>query len=101
MKGIRFYEEFKTPQDKRKGKSAGTVVAAIVENGVYFTQNHTKEGKPTQTACYECVCAVYARPNSPVCSSGVALEYLSKNCKRIPESKAREIHPKLFEYLDD
>jgi len=43
---------------------------------------------------------LYDRPNSPVASTGVSRAYLRDECKRISEKRARELHPKLFEYLE-
>lgn len=83
MKDIRFYEEFTS---KRKGLSAGTVVAVGLSNPVLGE--------------YEAVGAVFDRPNSPVASTSVHSNYLYKNCKRVSEQRARQVHPRLFEYLD-
>ncbi len=88
MKGIRFYLEF-TDQSKRQ--SGGTVVAALVLNGCYWSSG---------TCCYEAIAAVFNQPNSLVAGTGVALDYLRLKCKRISEPKARTIHPALFERLD-
>jgi len=88
MKGIRFCHEF---NDKSKRHSAGTVMAALVGNGLYWSA-----GK----ACYETVCALFDHPNSAVCGSGVSLDYLHEKCKRVGEDQARTIHPVLFKRLD-
>ena len=88
MNGIRFYEEF---TDKSKRKPGGTVVAARVLNGIYRSS-----GK----ACYEALAGLFDHPDSPVAGTGVAVDYLHQNCKRISEIKARTIHPVLFERLD-
>jgi hypothetical protein len=88
MNGTRFYLEFK---DKSKRQSGGTVVAALVLNGSYWSS-----GK----LCYEALAALFERANSPVAGTGVALDYLRQKCKRISEAKARIIHPALFERLD-
>lgn len=92
MKGIRFYLEHDSPAHKRKGEHNGNVFAAFVENGVYFS------GK---TPAYEGLGALTDEPNSPVCGTSASLEYLWKNCKCISEAKARKIHPRLFERLDN
>src|SRR5258708_16009167 len=89
MNGIRFYEEFR---DKSKAQSAGTVVAALVCNGSYWS---------TDKVCYEAICGLYEQSNSVVCGGGVSLDYLRARCKRISEIKARTIHPSLFERLDE
>jgi len=88
MNGIRFYLESK---DKSKHKLGGTVVAALVLNGSYWSSG---------TICYEALAAVFDWPNSPVAGTGVAWDYLRQKCKRISEAKARTIHPALFERLD-
>ncbi len=87
MKGIRFYLEFR---DASKRQCGGTVVAALVLNGTYWSSG---------TVCYEALAALFDRPNSPVAGTGVALAYLRLKCKRICEAKARGIHPALFERL--
>ena len=88
MNGIRFYEEL---TDKSKRKSGGTVVAALVLNGGYWSSG---------TICYEALAAVFDWPNSPVAGTGVACDYLRQKCKRVSEARARSIHPALFERLD-
>lgn len=89
MKGIRFYEEF---TNTTKKVSEGNVIAAFVANGTFW-----QSGKP----CYETLDAVYFRPNSPVASSSISLDFLRRFCKRVSEARAREIHPALFERLDE
>jgi hypothetical protein len=99
MKGIRFYLEYTTPADKNRatrkepGNHEGNVFAAFVENGVFY-------GGDTW-AQYEGLGAVYFHPNSAVASTSAPLSYLSTYCLRISECQAREIHPRLFEWLDD
>jgi hypothetical protein len=88
MSGIRFYEEF---SDRSKRRSAGTIVAAMVCNGVYWTDG---------MICYEAVAGLFDRPNSPVAGTGVARDYLSQKCKRTSEANARTVHPALFERFD-
>jgi hypothetical protein len=88
MNGIRFYLEF---TDKPKHEPGGTVVAALVLNGSYWSSG---------TICYEAIAAVFDWPNSPVAGTGVAADYLRWECKRISRAKARTIHPALFERLD-
>jgi hypothetical protein len=84
VKGFRFYEEF---ADKRKGASEGNVVAVLVANGL------------SSTGLYDAIAGVDERPNSPVAGTGVQPLYLRKRCKRVSESRAREIHRQLFAYL--
>ena len=88
MNGVRFYLEF---TDKSKRWPGGTVVAALVLNGSYWSSGRL---------CYEAIAALFDRPNSPIAGTGVALDYLRQKCKRISEAKARIIHPALFERLD-
>jgi hypothetical protein len=88
MSGICFYLEF---SDKSRRRSAGTIVAALVCNGLYWSSG---------TICYEAIAAVFDWPNSPVAGTGVAFDYLRQKCRRISEAKARAIHPALFERLD-
>ena len=98
MKGIRFYLEHPSPAAKRKGQHAGTVLAVDVdEHGCprwFFSAGEVID------SMVECMGAIYAQPNSPVCSTSVGREYLTRQCKRIAEAQAREIHPALFERLE-
>jgi hypothetical protein len=64
MKGIRFYLEFR---GKSKRKPVGTVVAALVINGGYWS-----DGK----VYYEAFAALFDWPNAPLAGTGVALDYL-------------------------
>ncbi len=88
MNGIRFYLEFTDPSKRQSG---GTVVAALVLNGSYWSSGRL---------CYEAIAALFDRPNSPVAGTAVALDYLRRKCKRISEAEARIIHPALLERLD-
>jgi hypothetical protein len=97
MKGVRFYLEHKTPQDKRRGKHSGNVCAVVLNHP---SGNHPLAYKSGPVWCYEAICGIFDRPNSEVAGTGVSINGLRENCKRIPESKAREIHPNLFRVLD-
>jgi hypothetical protein len=88
MSGICFYQEFR---DQSKHRSVGTIIAALVCNGLYWSSG---------SVCYEAIAGVFDQPNSPVAGTGVACDYLRRKCKRISEAKARTIHPALFERLD-
>ena len=88
MNGIRFYLEFK---DRPKRKSLGTVVAALVCNGSFWSS-----GK----ICFEAIAGLFDCPDSAVCGGAVSTDYFRQNCKRIGEAQARTIHPALFERLD-
>ena len=87
MNGIRFYLEFR---DTAKRRCDGNVVAALVCNGSYWSGG---------VLCYEALGAVFDHPDAPVASTGVALDYLRRKCKRISEAAARRVHPALFERL--
>jgi len=50
--------------------------------------------------CYEAVSGLFDRPDSVVCGTAVARDYLHDKCKRVSEARARIIHPALFETLD-
>ena len=88
MNGIRFYHEF---TNKAKRQSAGTVVAALVGNGHFWS---------TGKVCYEAIAGLFDQPNSVVCGTAVARDYLHDKCQPVSEAKARTIHPVLFERLD-
>jgi hypothetical protein len=44
--------------------------------------------------------AVYGHPDSACAGTSASRDYLRTKCKRVSESKAREVHPNLFRYLD-
>lgn len=97
MNGYRFYIEFPDKKSKRKATRknlvghSGTVVAIMPDCG-----RHNGNGY-----AYECVSGVFDHPNSQVCGGSVSPEYLRDVCLRVSEKQAREIHPALFEYLDE
>ena len=93
MKGWRFYEEFKSP---RRKVPIGNVVALDT-----IQKPHPLNADGHFQWQHGCISAVYYQPNSPVVYDSVALYYVRRYCKRISEAKAREIHPKLFEYLEE
>lgn len=101
MKGYRFYLEFPTAAAKKKsGKDhkghSGNVFAAMDVMGDGFRPFYSAmEGFK-----YEGLGAVYAWPNSGVAGTSASLDYLRSRCKRIPERRAREIHPTLFLRID-
>lgn len=91
MKGVRFYEEFDTRRAKRKGQGNGQVIAVLVANGV----------RPGGGGTYDAIgCPTYT-PNGMPCGVTATRDYLREKCRRIPEARAREIHPNLFTMLDD
>jgi len=87
MKGVRFYEEF---SNKRRGKSEGKVLAVDIE-WFYGESGYL----------HEAIGALFFHPNSAVGGTSVSPEYLRDSCKRISEAKARQIHPNLFEWLNE
>lgn len=96
MKGIRFYLEHNSNKDKRKGNHNGNVFAGFITDGGLF-QGTISKGE----VMVEGLGALYFEPNSPVCVTSASLSYLRYNCKRISEQQARQIHPKLFERLEN
>lgn len=96
MKGYRFYLEFESPKSKRRGEHTGNVFALFTASPPYYS--YVTEGLSIWVQ--EGAGAVFFEPDSPVCGCSISLEYLQTRCKRISESKAREIHPRLFDYLD-
>ena len=100
MKNYRFYLEYATPAEKRKGtvknpgNHSGTVLALLLDdNNRPFYQG--------QSLNMDCISSVQAIPNSGVCFSGCSRGYLAENCRRIPERLARQIHPALFTHLEE
>lgn len=100
MEGIRFYEEFK---DKGKGESAGVVCAILVDNyRIIDSYRGNKRHSRRYEKFWDGVAGLFSdTPNSHVASTGISDIYLKEECKRISEKKARVIHPRLFEYLDN
>lgn len=94
MKGVRFYEELEH-KNRKAERSKGTVVAVLDGTG-----RIEKNGDGSLHYVLDAVGGVFERPNSPVASTAVDRSYLDKETRRIPEGKAREIHPELFRYLD-
>ena len=88
MKSIRFYHEFK---DKGKRHSAGTVVAVLIVNGRFRSEDKI---------CYEALAGLFDHPDSVVCGTAVSLDYLHEKCKRIGQARAQTIHPALFERIN-
>jgi hypothetical protein len=90
MRGFRFFEEY---GDAARGESTGNVIAIPTAEPSFVQPGGI---------CFPVVCASQeARlPNSPVRPAYVNVEYLGKRCRRITELRARAIHPRLFEYLD-
>jgi hypothetical protein len=97
MKAIRFYLEYPTAADKRTatraelGNHTGNVIATF--DG---TEAVTSQGPQV-----DALAAIFDRPNSPVAGTAVSLEYIRERAKRISEAQARQIHPELFNRLDE
>ena len=94
MKGVRFYLDHASAHDKRNGNGNGNVTAILASNGTY-------QAYPSNEACYDGIGAIFNTPNSDVASTGVSVQWLRDNGKRISETEARAIHPRLFQYLDN
>ncbi len=103
MKGYRFYLEYPNKTEKNKGtvkkpgNHTGNVLALILDetNSPLWWIGQGKQ------ILFDCISAVHFYPNSPVCGGFCNNGYLQNNCKRIPERLAREVHPQLFECLDE
>jgi hypothetical protein len=95
MKGYKFYLEYPDSKSKRKatrknlGKHSGNCVATW--NSWFLSETDWNVDAITSIQDYS---------NCPVCCTSVSFCYLREKCKRISEQQAREIHPKLFNYLD-
>lgn len=95
MKDFRFYLEYDSPAAKRKGTVKnpgphnGTVIAVMPENRWHGSKD----------VMFEAIGSVQNIPDGGVCGTSASRAYLSENCRRIPESLARQIHPTLFQAL--
>lgn len=96
MKYVRFYLEYGSKANKRKGVHEGNVLALLDTMGDGFRPQYMGDLQYS----HECISAVFFHPNSAVCGTQCHVRYLREECKRIPEWKARQIHPNLFAYLD-
>ena len=100
MKGYRFYLEYPNKKEKRHGtrkkpgNHIGTVIAAY---GNWYLHHCNSELEHH----VDCIGAVFNEANSPVCGTSAALGYIDSRCKRISEKLARQIHPRLFVYLEE
>lgn len=96
MKGYRFYLKFPlsaTKEDRRKLRNhSGTVVALPVP---------TELPRFRSTLSPVVIGGFTGDPDSEIQYYGVLPNFLHDECRRISECKARKIHPKLFEYLDE
>ena len=108
MKGYRFYADYSSKAHKRADtaprhvrrdgptpKPAANVIAVFLDDdGMESSCIFNGNG-------YGCFAGISDAPNSYVLTSGVSPEYLRERCRRISESEARRIHPRLFQRLDD
>lgn len=113
MNGIRFYADlagtisredwsgrgFEKSDFSKKTTRAQLVAAANIGKKcnviAVFTGKEHRYGNGDQ----EALGATFAHPDSDVSVGAVAFEYL-RGCRRISESLARRLHPRLFERLD-
>lgn len=89
IQGVRFYLEPK-----------GENVVAIEVDLFHFEYATCEDGKQRLVKMYDGYGAVFYRANSPVASTGVSSDYL-KDCQRISEQRARDVHPALFDYFGE
>lgn len=91
MKGIRFYEEL-TDKGHKGEQSKHNVIAIDTVTGAWKGVH----------GCYyyNAAASVFPIPNSGVCQCMIPVDHLCNTTRRISESRAREIHPRLFEYLE-
>ena len=97
MKGYKFYLEYPNNREKRNstrkalGNHCGTIVGVLDDTAQSSTIG----------VMYDAISAVQNIPNSGTCYGTTSQGYLAEKCKRISEVQAREIHPVLFQRLDD
>jgi len=99
MKGYRFYIEYPNNTEKNKatvknlGNHSGNCIAVLLDekNNPLWCGN---------SFSMDAITNVFDRPNSPCSLDGVHRDYLRTNCKRIPERLVKEIHPKLWNYIN-
>lgn len=85
MRDVTFYQEF---ENKSKTQPSGNVLAV------------SRNGARCPDGSFEAVGALFDHCNSAVATTSVSPAYLREKCKRISEVKARGIHPRLFNFLD-
>lgn len=89
MEGYRFYEEFWGLLSQNR--STGNVVAVDTNTYQAGEYNAFYEGYISKTETLS---------NGDVGAAIIYKDFLQAHCKRISEKRAREIHPKMFEYLE-
>lgn len=99
MKGFLFYLEYPNKTEKHKGtrKNLGNHKGTCV--GVILDENNNRLWQGNSLNM-DAITGVFDKPNSDCCFGGVGREYLDERCKRISEIQAKEIHPKLFDYIN-
>lgn len=90
MKGYKFFKEYR---DDAMQASSGNVIAVDLDGGTFVQDGGV---------CYRAVVPAPDQtiPNSPVTMILFNAEYLGARCRHVSEAEAREIHPRLFEYLE-
>lgn len=108
MKGLKFYLEYESKAKKRKGTRkepgdhAGNVVAVTVkDDGPGHGHSFPDWRFSGDDIVADSFGAIFDQPNSDVASTSISRGYMLEKCKHISEAQAREIHPRLFAYLDD
>lgn len=99
MKGIQFYIEFDKPSAKRKASIRQKRLPEKA-NCIAIFKDLSKESLMMNN-CLEGLGAIFYHLNSEVTVTGIHPDYLRKNCTRCSEQLARELHPRLFDRLDD
>ena len=92
MKDYRFYIDFQDRTRKRKRLSPNNCIAVCI-NCKWIDKGEVM---------MECLAPVATEPianTNFLGHSAISQSYISENCVRISENKARQIHPNLFNYL--
>ena len=86
---FQFYEQYR---DEGRGESAGNVIAIDLD-----ATSFVQEGG----VCFPAVGPPHgSTPNGPVIPGFFNAEYLGTHCRPVSAARAREVHPRLFEFLD-
>ena len=96
MKGITFYLEFENNSNKRKA----TRKNLINHSGNCLAVFNGREHILPDYKSIEAIGAVFYTKNSPCCFTSASFDYLQERCKKISEKQTKEIHPELFNYLN-
>lgn len=95
MKGIRFYQEF---VHKGKNTDIPKNICLAVFTDTRRIERYFRNSLPV--VVFDCADSVCDTPDFGYCMGSVAQEYLADKCRRVSESKAREVAPELFAYLE-